>query len=163
MIYSKTCEYAIRALIHFADHPDTHSATVKEVSRDSGVPAPYVAKIFQCLVKTRILGSRRGPAGGYSLLIPVSELTLLKIVRSLDDLSRSPFSNCVMGFEQCNDKNPCPLHPIWSETKKQIQRQLDQSTVCDISKLAHRFKNGKTSRSTLSVQFRKVFGQTKKT
>ncbi len=157
MIYSKTCEYAIRALIHFADHPDTHSATVKEVSRDSGVPAPYVAKIFQCLVKTRILGSRRGPAGGYSLLIPVSELTLLKIVRSLDDLSRSPFSNCVMGFEQCNDKNPCPLHPVWVKAKDKMLDKLGSATIAGMAASGERFRFGKHRRRVLSKTMRNIF------
>lgn len=41
MIYSKTCEYAIRALIYFADHPEKKSATVKDVSKESRIPSSY--------------------------------------------------------------------------------------------------------------------------
>ena len=79
MIYSKTCEYAIRSLVYFSDHSEKKSATVKEVSKESRVPSSYVAKIFQCLVQSRVLNSQRGPAGGYSMAVPASELTLLKI------------------------------------------------------------------------------------
>jgi Rrf2 family protein len=157
MIYSKTCEYAIRALIYFADHPEISSATVKEVSKDSGVPATYVAKIFQCLVKSRILCSQRGPTGGYSLLIPASKLTLLKIVRSLDDLANSPFSNCVMGLDKCNDKNPCPLHPIWVKAKDQMLEKLDSSTIADMAVLGNRFRFGKQRRYVLSKTMRNIF------
>lgn len=157
MIYSKTCEYAIRALIHFAGHPDTKLATVKDVSRDSGVPSAYVAKIFQCLVKSRILSSQRGSTGGYSLLIPATQLTLLKVVQSLDDLSKSPFSNCVMGFDKCNDQNPCPLHPIWAKAKDRMLEKLQSSTIADMAVLGDRFRYGKQRRTVLSQRMRDIF------
>lgn len=157
MIYSKTCEYAIRSLIYFADHAEASLATVKDVSKDSGVPAAYVAKIFQCLAKSRILSSQRGPAGGYSLLIPATRLTLLKVVRSLDDLSKSPFSNCVMGFDKCNDKNPCPLHPIWAKAKDQMLEKLHSSTIADMAVLGDRFRLGKQRRYVLSKRMRNIF------
>jgi Rrf2 family protein len=162
LIYSKTSEYGIRALSLIALKPKGVRVSIEEVSRRSKVPQAYVAKIFQVLAQAKILRSYRGPGGGYCLVKDPTTLTLSKVICALDDSTKSIFSNCIMGLNKCEDGNPCPLHPIWSETKKKIQHQLDQSTVCDISKLADRFKNGKTSRSTLSAQFRKVFGQTKK-
>jgi Rrf2 family iron-sulfur cluster assembly transcriptional regulator len=157
MIYSKTCEYAIRALTYFADHPEISSATVKDVSKDSGVPASYVAKIFQCLAKSGVLGSRRGPAGGYSLLVPAAQLTLLKVVRSLDDLSKSSFSNCVMGFDKCDDKEPCPLHPVWAKAKDQMLEKLHSSTIADMAALGDRFRLGRQRRYVLSKKMRNIF------
>ena len=157
MIYSKTCEYAIRSLIYFAAHPEAGSATVKDVSKDSGVPPAYVAKIFQCLAKSRILSSQRGPSGGYSLLIPASKLSLLKIVKALDDLTKSPFSNCVMGLDKCNDKNPCPLHPVWTKAKDEMLEKLESSTVADMAVLGDRFRLGKQRRYVLSKTMRNIF------
>ena len=157
MIYSKTCEYAIRALTYFADHPEKRSATVKEVSKESRVPSSYVAKIFQCLTQSRILNSRRGPAGGYSLALPVSELTLLKIVQALDDLSKSSFSNCVMGLNKCDDRNPCPLHPIWIKAKEEMLCELASATLLDIAALGDKFRWGKQRRFTLSKRMRNIF------
>lgn len=157
MIYSKTCEYAIRALIYFSNHPDADLVTVGVVSKDCGVPVTYVAKIFQCLVKSRILGSQRGPRGGYSLLIPASKLTLLDIVQSLDDLTKSPFSNCIMGFDKCNDTNPCPLHPIWAKTKEKMLIKLRSSTIADMAALGRRFRLGRQRRHVLSKRMRSIF------
>lgn len=51
MIDSRTCEYAMRALVYFADHPEEKSATVKDVSEESGLSISCVAKIFQCLAR----------------------------------------------------------------------------------------------------------------
>ncbi len=157
MIYSKTSEYAIRSLIYFADHPEKTRATVKAVSRETGVPQAYVAKIIQCLARNRILLPQRGPAGGYSLSVPPSKLTLLRVVQTLDDLSRSSFSNCVMGLEKCNDRNPCPLHDIWKAARDRMLEKLGSSTISDIAKLGRKFKPGKHRRLQLSGAMRDIF------
>ena len=84
MIYSKTCEYAIRSLIYFAHHPEKDSVTAKQVSRETKVPPAYVAKIFQCLSRSGILTSRRGPRGGYVLAKEPRRVTVSDVVRILD-------------------------------------------------------------------------------
>lgn len=157
MIYSKTCEFAIRALIYFADHPEKPVASIKDVARESGVSSSYVAKIFQCLVKSRILASRRGLYGGFSLSNPATQLTLLEVIRALDDLKKSPFSNCIMGFERCNDREPCPLHPVWTKAKEKMMQRLNDCTIADVAALGGKFKRGKQRKHHLSKQMREIF------
>ncbi len=157
MIYSKTCEHAIRALIYYADHPEISMAAVKDVGLETGVSVTYVAKIFQCLEKSRILSSKRGPGGGYSMLIPISKLTLLKVVQSLDDLKKSSFSNCVMGLDKCNDKNPCPLHPVWAQAKEKMLARLNSCTIADVAALGDKFRMGRHRRHKLSKRMREIF------
>lgn len=157
MIYSKTSEYAIRSLIYFAEHPEKTRATVKAVSRETGVPQAYVAKIFQCLARNGTLLPQRGPSGGYSLSTPPSKLTLLKIVQTLDDFSKSSFSNCVMGLEKCNDRNPCPLHDVWVAAKERMLAKLGSTTISDIAKLGRKFRPGKYRRLRLSGAMRDIF------
>lgn len=157
MIYSKTCEFAIRALIYFADHPEKPVASIKDVARESGVSSSYVAKIFQCLVKSRVLVSKRGIFGGFSLVTPAGKLTLLEVIRALDDLKQSPFSNCIMGFEKCNDQEPCPLHPVWAKAKEQMMRRLSDCTIADVADLGGKFRRGKQRKYHLSKQMREIF------
>jgi Rrf2 family iron-sulfur cluster assembly transcriptional regulator len=157
MIFSKTSEYAVRSLIYFAVHPKKDRATVKAVSRSTGVPQAYVAKIFQCLSQCGILLSQRGPRGGYALAVPASELPLLRVVQSVDDMSKSSFSNCLMGLEKCQDLNPCPLHEVWKKAKEEMLEQLGDSTIADVAKLGRKFRNGKHRRSILSKGMRNVF------
>ena len=157
MIYSKTCEYAIRALIYFAESPEKEYATVRDVSQASGVPQAYVAKIFQCLTHANILRSRRGASGGYFLAMPVGDLTLLRIIQSLDDLTKSPFSNCIMGFDKCNDRNPCPLHPVWAKAKEKMLERLADTSIADVAALGDRFRKGRQRRRVLSKRMREMF------
>jgi Rrf2 family protein len=157
MVYSKTSEYAIRSLIYFAEYPEETRVTVKAVSRETGVPQAYVAKIFQCLARDGVLLAQRGPSGGYALSIPPHKLTLLRVVQTLDDFSQSSFSNCVMGLEKCNDRNPCPLHDIWVAAKNRMLDRLASTTISDIAKLGRKFRPGKHRRLRLSGAMRDIF------
>ena len=157
MIYSKTCEYAIRALSCFAGHSEKKWVTVEEVSREAGVPCPYVAKIFQCLVQKKILNSHRGPGGGYSLMMDPSKITLIKVIQALDDLEKSPFSNCIMGLHQCSDGNPCPLHHTWMKAKDKMLKKLSSCSISDVAGLVDKFEGGKCDRIMLSKSMRAMF------
>ena len=161
MIYSKTSEYGIRALGYLASKPAGSFATTKDVSGKAGVPQAYVAKIFQCLTRAKILHSHRGPTGGYYLLVDPSKLTLSKVIGILDDEARSPFSGCVMGLNQCMDDNPCPLHPVWKRAKERMEEDLLNKTIMDVVKLVTKFKPStqaeRQSRSRLSKGMKSVF------
>ena len=157
MIYSKTCEYAIRSLGYFVDRGKDAWVTVETISRQTGVPGPYIAKIFQCLVQKNILLSRRGARGGYSLRMDPSKLTLIQVIKALDDIEKSPFSNCIMGLHQCNDRNPCPLHLIWMDAKERMLTKLSHHTVSDIACLVDKFESGRCDRVTLSEGMRAIF------
>lgn len=157
MIYSKTCEYAIRSLSYFVGRDKGTWVTVETISDETGVPGAYVAKIFQCLVQKNILESQRGARGGYSLRTDPSKLKLIDIIRALDDLERSLFSNCIMGLHQCNDRNPCPLHPIWMNAKERMLKKLSSCAVSNVADLVDKFESGRCDRITLSQSMRSVF------
>ncbi len=60
MLFSKKCEYAIRALNHlFRAH---HVCKASEISRDQQVPYPYMAKVLQDLKRSGFVNSTRGEA-----------------------------------------------------------------------------------------------------
>ena len=51
MLYSKTCEYALRSLACLASKGREAIKSASEIGEEAGVPGPYVAKIFQSLVR----------------------------------------------------------------------------------------------------------------
>ena len=159
MIYSRTSEYAIRALSFIA--LEAEPSGIGQVSRKIGAPPAYVSKIFQGLVHAKILYSKRGARGGYFLREDPARLKLVTIIKAIDNLSRSPFSGCVMGFARCGSQCPCPLHKIWAKSKKQMEKKLNRTTLLEIMKLTGHRKPGKHRRITLSKRMRHVFGQRK--
>ena len=157
MIYSKTSEYAIRALTHFARTRETRALTVREVSRATHIPQAYVAKIFQCLVKKKILRSKTGPSGGFVLEVDLDKLSILQVVSAVDNFPGSPFSDCVMGLKECSDRKPCLLHGVWARARREIHRILSTSTFSDLAHQSMEFGTRKKKKATLSRSMRNLF------
>jgi len=158
LIYSKTCQYAIRALNYLATLETKKPATVGEVHAKTGVPQAYVAKIFQCLTRAKIVASKSGPNGGYALRVDPAKLTLLRVVDALDDVSESPLSNCVMGQAECSDRNPCCLHTVWVKAAAEMKKKLAKVTILEAGKATARAYRSETGRTVLSRRMQKVFG-----
>lgn len=156
MIYSKTCEYAIRALLYFARYPKKETVTAKEAARFGGAPQAYVAKIFRGLERRKILSSRRGPLGGFSLRVPLEKLTLAEVIHAMDDPDKSPLTQCVMGLDACNDAHPCPLHEAWKPAKARLCELLERTTIADLAGVSGRFDSQRRTPS-LSPRMRRLF------
>lgn len=158
MIYSITCEYAIRALAWLSRRPKGSLSAIARVHRETGVPRAYVAKVFQGLGRAGVVGSRSGPNGGYFLKKDPKKLTLLDVVRIMDDPARSPLSNCVMGRSDCSDRNPCCLHDDWAKAREAIFRRLSSQTVADAYEPRKiKYRNHKQE-GVLSGRMQSVFG-----
>jgi Rrf2 family protein len=150
MIYSKTCEYAIRALSYLASKNGQGFAMIPEISRETGVPKPYIAKIFQCLVRTGILESQRGPSGGFVFKRRPETVSLLEIVEAIDDVSPL-MRECVMGLDRCSARNACPLHFAWSKAKENILETLKNATLKPMTKKITKLRFRKLKRSRLQM------------
>ncbi len=158
MIYSKTTEYAIRALAYMATQPKGAAVNAREVSRETSVPFAYISKTFLALSRAGILDSRRGPGGGFTLAKAPSKIRLMDVMLALEDRGRLPFSQCVMGLKICDSKYPCPLHPIWAAASKKITQQLEKSSLLDMADLLGKFSSGAPKRQrVLSRGMRNVF------
>ena len=67
-MFSKTCEYAIRALIFIArKSKEGLKVGIKEIAKNTDVPAQFIAKILHELTKQNLVKSLKGPAGGFYL------------------------------------------------------------------------------------------------
>ncbi len=86
---SLTGEYALRAMVCLASHPG-RSLTADSLSRITAVPVGYLAKIMQGLTRAQLVGSQRGPHGGFILRRPAGHITIYDVVKAADQLPRVP-------------------------------------------------------------------------
>lgn len=159
MIYSKTSEYAIRVLVHFAKAGQDQVLKISRISQSTDVPPAYLAKVLQCLVKENFLKSEPGPTGGFSLKVDPSKLSIYEVLEAVDDFPKSKFSGCVMGLRECHDRNPCVLHYTWVKAKNKIFNILESATIQDLVTQPSNFRSGPPSRVVLSKSMRSVFSQ----
>ena len=77
---SKTCEYALRAMIYIAQQSkDGHMVNIKEVSEKINSPELFIAKILQSLSKKGYLQSSKGRYGGFCISDKEAEFSLAEI------------------------------------------------------------------------------------
>ncbi|MCE6993983.1 Rrf2 family transcriptional regulator [Saccharothrix sp. S26] len=66
------------------------TASAAQLAAYYDLPAPYLAKQLQALVKAGVLAATTGPRGGFRLARPASEITLLQVVEAVDGAT-SPY------------------------------------------------------------------------
>jgi Rrf2 family protein len=157
LIYSKTSEYAVRILAYFAKEGLKTPVTIRVVSVGSGTPLAYTAKILQFLAEQRFLKSTSGSAGGYVLLRDPKKITVYEVIAAVDNFPKCKFAECIMGFKQCNDKNPCVLHDTWMDAKARIMKILSKTSVDDLARQGPSFGQGGPGKRLLSSQMRNIF------
>ena len=145
-LYSKGCEYAVRALTYAAAQGNDARFQAHEVCEATGIPESFTRKVFQSLVQGGFLEAVRGPGGGYALTKPANEITLLDVILAVD--GSDTFDHCVLGFPSCGATRPCPLHETWSKAKGQLLAQLERRTLRDLANSTLR----KTHRSFLNLR-----------
>ena len=131
MIFSKSCEYALQAVLFLALHPG-RLAGIKEISSNISVPAPYLSKILQMLAKRRLLYSVKGPGGGFMINPEITRPTLLHVVEAVE--GPDVFERCGIGMKLCNDMNPCPIHFRYVEFRKELKSILNEKTILEHGK-----------------------------
>ncbi|GAA0259806.1 Rrf2 family transcriptional regulator [Saccharothrix mutabilis subsp. mutabilis] len=66
------------------------TASAAQLAEYYDLPAPYLAKQLQALVKAGVLAATTGPRGGFRLGRPAADITLLHIVEAVDGAA-SPY------------------------------------------------------------------------
>jgi len=129
-LYSKGCEYALRALMCFAPSGGEHRFQAKDLCQQADIPEPFTRKVFQALVQGGFLRAVRGPGGGYELVRPATEVSLLEVIKAVD--GEETFEHCILGLPECGSGCPCPLHSVWAEAKERLLAQLEGQKLQDL-------------------------------
>ncbi len=124
---SQACKYAIRAVLHLAERASGDPRLCKDIARELDVPADYLAKILQALVRHGHMASSKGRGGGFRLNRSADEIRLLDIVEAVD--GRVFNTECFLGFELCDEDSPCQVHSEWTAIKRDIVQMLTEKTL----------------------------------
>lgn len=135
-LYSKGCEYALRALSTVNRDQCRDGFSVRAVCESAGLPESFTRKVFQALVKHRILVAKRGPGGGYRFRKDPADISVLNIIHAID--GKDAFDKCVTQDHECDRTDYCSLHQMWTKTKSTLIKQFQESTVAQLIAADHR-------------------------
>src|SRR5688500_6941172 len=104
-MFSKACEYAIRAMVLIAKESSRgRTISLADIAREIDSPPSFTSKVLQMLVKANLLDSAKGAHGGFRLSpARVAAITLKDIVHCMD--GDAIYHGCGLGLKQCSAKN----------------------------------------------------------
>lgn len=131
-MFSKTCEYAIRATIYIASESFEGKRTgIKDIARKIESPEPFTAKILQRLAKANIVQSIKGNGGGFEIeKTQFKHIKLDQIVKAID--GNDLFDRCSLGLHDCSDKQPCPFHHKYKPLRDNLKKTLSETSIDEL-------------------------------
>jgi Rrf2 family protein len=131
VIFGASATHALRALAHLAAVPGGEAVLGRDLAREVGVPAHYLAKVLATLARAGLLAATRGAKGGYRLARPAAEIPLLEIVEPFEGARARP--GCLLRpGEPCGDDRTCSAHAEWAKVKTAYTGFLEATTLADI-------------------------------
>ena len=104
----------------------------RDLSKSTGVPQQYLAKIMLSLRNAGLVLAARGTGGGYMLLRPADAIHLIDVVSLFEGPSTWP--HCLLrGARTCNSNKPCTAHAHWSKVRDGYLEFLERTTLVDIT------------------------------
>lgn len=137
MKFSTQTRYGVRAVFDIAYHSDGLETQVKDISRRQGISPRYLEQIFQKLKKGGILGSKRGPNGGYFLNIKPEEISIGDIIRITEgDIILVICKDAKDLTKDCEKSGSCVTQIIWMEAEKRLKDYFNSITIKDLCEMA---------------------------
>ena len=127
-MFSKTVEYALRAVVHLAQEAPEAQKT-SDIATTTKVPPAYLAKILQSLRDGGVVNLQRGVGGGVSLAKTPEELTILDVVNAVEPIER--ITTCPLDLKS-HGTHLCALHHRMDSAIEHMETAFRQTTVAEI-------------------------------
>ena len=120
-------------LMCLARRPAGSVVMIDEVSREEHIPKSFAAKIFQSLVKGGLVKSNRGGGGGFTLLKPAKDITVLHVIEAIE--GKIAFQRCLSEDEpKCEHFGGCALCGLFEQAQDQVKDVFSRTTLADLMK-----------------------------
>jgi Rrf2 family transcriptional regulator, iron-sulfur cluster assembly transcription factor len=136
-MFSKACEYGIKAMIYIASKSKQQSRVgLNDIAEQIDSPVSFTAKILQKLVKDNLINSMKGPTGGFYISEEDARgIKISRIVSAID--GDSIYTDCGMGFNECNDLRPCVLHHRFKIIREELRYMLEETSLDELTNDVH--------------------------
>ena len=131
--------FAVTAMIDLALHDNDGPVALAEISERQKISLSYLEQLFGKLRRKELVGSVRGPGGGYRLAKAPQELSVADIILAVDEPIDA--TQCG-GKENCRDEQKCITHDLWMELNAHIFEHLRAVTLGEMVSRQHRKTGG---------------------
>lgn len=127
---NRLTDYAVVVMSQMAMRGgETRSA--QQISEDTGVPLPTVAKLLNLLGRAKLVTSQRGAAGGYTLSAEPEAITVAQIIQAME--GPIALTACVDGaVDSCDAESFCPMRGNWNKVNGAIRSALTSVSLAEM-------------------------------
>lgn len=153
MQLTRATDYAVRVMIHLAGLPPGSRVSREALARAGEIPAHFLSKILQALVRAGLIASQRGVAGGFSLTRRPDEVTMLEVVEAI----QGPIwlNQCVDPAQPCARQDWCAAHVAWVEAQAAVSKILGAASLARLARESAARRNNGARSCVLSEADRK--------
>jgi Rrf2 family iron-sulfur cluster assembly transcriptional regulator len=113
-------------MIDLALHSAEGPVTLAGISERQKISLSYLEQLFGKLRRNKLVGSVRGPGGGYHLTKPMNEVSVVDIILAVDEPIDA--TQCG-GKENCYNDQRCMTHNLWANLNVKIRDYLALVTL----------------------------------
>jgi Rrf2 family protein len=121
MKLSRTVSYAVRATLQLAQLSQQGPVPCSKLAADGKMPERFLLQILRNLVTHGILRSTRGVDGGYALVKPADQISLLEVIEAIEGPYDSPLEFGDGLSEDSQHKLRDALGSVTQSTRRQLE------------------------------------------
>jgi Rrf2 family iron-sulfur cluster assembly transcriptional regulator len=132
--------YAVMAMVDLAGRQaagcQCGPVCLAEIAARQQLSLAYLEQLFSRLRRAGLVGSARGPGGGYRLARPAGAVTIADVIAAVEEPIRA--TRCADGSDGCVQNRSgtpvrCQTHDLWEELGRQILLFLEGVTLADVA------------------------------
>jgi Rrf2 family protein len=128
MKVSQASAYALHALMYMVRHNTQLPVTSAAIAKADGMPAGYLAKVMQQLVKVGFVRSLRGRRRGYVFSKDPETISLLELFEAVE--GRPLFDDCPLKHCSCGGtRENCRIFSQWVSATRELKGLLAQTSI----------------------------------
>jgi len=130
MKLSRTVSYAVRATLQLAQLSQQGPVPCSRLAADGKMPERFLLQILRNLVTHGILRSTRGVDGGYALIKPADQISLLEVIEAIE----GPYDATLEIGDGLTEDSQHKLRDALSNVTSTTRRQLESIKLSQLLK-----------------------------
>lgn len=121
--------YAVTAMLDLALNAEKGPISLADISKRQEISLSYLEQLFSKLRQQALVGSVRGPGGGYKLSRGAQEISVAQIIDAVNESIDA--TNCG-GVGNCQHGQVCLTHYLWCDLSDQIHDFLSGISLASL-------------------------------
>ncbi|MFO7714837.1 RrF2 family transcriptional regulator [Desulfosarcina sp.] len=129
MLVTQKKQYALRAIFQLAQHPGDDPLKTSDIAAAQSIPLRFLEVIMGQLTRAGLVESKRGYAGGYTLIRAPDQIRVGDIFRALDKQDNVEACMACAAKGNCPFLGACAFMGLWNQAQDAMDAVYDRTSI----------------------------------